>query len=391
MNRFVETLMTDSNHALRLIFASNGDEPCDSLFASRFAEEFETHFVTFVRPTQDLKASQVSQLADFGPHLNIRRLNNLRIVIGTLWRIFQMKRYLKLIRPDIVVSNWVTTYGLYASVCGWRPFVLFAWGSDILIDPHRSFLHRHITRRVLDSADLVVLNSEAQRRAALELGCNPGKMISFPWVALEDLRQTVRDPTYRKQLGWQREKIVVSVRKHEPVYDVKTLIQAIPRILAQAPHIRFLIFGEGTQTPMLANLAREKKVEPFVHFAGDVPRRKLLGYVMDCEIYVSTSLSDGSSSSMLEAMSLGLPVVVTAIQGNAEWVSNGNTGLMFNGGDVDGLINSILWILDNPDQATAMKLRARRDIINRVSFDRATSRLIQRFYSVWKDYARNRR
>jgi hypothetical protein len=52
--------------------------------------------------------------------------------------------------------------------------------------------------------------------------------------------------------------------------------------------------------------------------------------------------------------------------------------------DTDDIIKQIL---DNPDQATVMKLRARMEVINRVRFNRATSRLIQRLYSVWDNYA----
>jgi glycosyltransferase involved in cell wall biosynthesis len=376
-----------SGRKLRLVLAHNGVAAYDSLFVKRFAAEFETYFVTFARPTQDLKAAHVTQLPDLGPTIKAKRLNNLRIFIATLWRILQMKRYLDMVRPDIVIGNWVTTYGLYTSACGWKPFVLFAWGSDVLIDPHRSFLHRYITRRVLSSAEIVVVDSDVQRRAILELGCDPRRIISFPWVTLDDLRDIAPDPSYRKQLGWQRKRIIVSNRKHEPLYDVRTLVEAIPSILAHAPDTRFLIFGEGTQTPLLKRRARELEVERFIHFAGDVPRNRLLGYVMDCDLYVSTSLSDGCSSSLLEAMSLSLPVVVTSIPGNTEWVSNGHTGVVFNGRDHGGLAKAILWLFDNPQEAAALGQKAKREIHSKVNWTRATSELVQRIYSTWERYA----
>lgn len=375
--------MNEPKRKLRLVFAHNGVDAYDRLFVNRLALDFETYFLTFLKPTQAFEEASIVKLPDFGKPLRTKKLNNIRIAAGTPWRIFQMKRHLSLIRPDVVIGNWVTTYGLYVWLSGWRPFVLFAYGSDIVVDPKRSLFHWIITRKVVQSADLVLIDSEVQRRALLALGCSPNRIVSFPWFDLTDLRLVSRDSTFRRKRNWEGKSIVVSVRKHEPIYAVDTLIRAIPTVIARSPNVRFLIFGSGTQTPALMKLASELNVNHFLHFAGNVSRKELLGYMKDCDVYVSTSLSDGSSSSLLEAMSFGIPVVVTAIPGNAEWILGHVNGLMFAKGDSEGLAGSIISLSSNPKEAHALAQRAKSELQARVRWEPAMRMLIKGIYDAW--------
>ena len=281
-------------------------------------------------------------------------------------------------RARIVIGNWVTTYGLYASLCGLRPFVLFAYGSDIMVEPYRSFVHRWLTMRVIRSADLVVVDSEVQRRALLSLGGLPGKTMCFPWIDLKDMSETVADRTLRNKLNWNDKIVVVSVRKHEPIYAVDTLIRAIPIVLARSSDVRFMVFGSGTQTSRLIRLAEELKAEQFVHFSGTVPRDKLLAHVKGCDIYVSTSLSDGTSSSLVEAMVLGVPVVVTSITGNAEWISDNVNGLMFEKEDSEGLARIIIDLARNSANRDRLAAAAMKHLRERVKWETASAELIRR-------------
>jgi len=371
-----------------LVYAHDGTNPYDRLFLKLFSSEYETYLVTFTSPTQAPDGVHTALLQDFWKRLRIRKLDRLRIALGTFWRILQLRRCLKSIRPHIVVGNYVTTYGLYASVCGVRPFVLFVYGSDVTLDPQRSLLHRWITIRVIRSADLILIDSEVQRRAVISFGGSPKKIVCFPWVDANDLRGTNPDSTLRNRLGWRDKIVVVSARMHEPRYAVETLILAIPSVLARCADVRFLVFGAGTQTARLIRLAHRLNVREFVHFAGIVPRNKLLGYVKSCDIYVSTSLTDGSSSSLLEAMYLGVPVVVTSIPGNAEWVSHGLSGLMFNVYDSEELAKAVVRLATEHVETERVCRRAMEQVRGRLNLDRSFKELIRKMDSAYTEYSK---
>jgi len=375
--------VADASVRLRLVFAHDGTSTYDRLFLRQFVSRFETYIVTFVSPTQVPVGVHTVLLQDFGTQLRIQKLNGLRIAIGTLWRIFQFRRCLEEIRPDIVVGNWVTKYGLYASFSKCKPFVLFVYGSDVLIEPYRSFLHRWLATRVIRSADLILVDSEVQKKAVLSLGASARKIESFPWIDLSELRNLSPDSALRDALGWHDKIVVVSVRWHEDYYAIDTLIRSIPMVVAKAPDVRFLLFGKGTHTVRLMELAHQLKVERFVHFAGVVTRNQLLRYVKSCDIYVSTALSDGSSSSLLEAMFIGVPVVVTLIPGNAEWVFQGINGQMFGKRDSDGLGRAVVYLAANRDEARLMGQRGRQTIQERVNWKISSDKLFKRMCEIF--------
>ena len=354
---------------LRLLFCSNGTNTYDPFFLDRLSKDFEAYLATFLQPNQIFEVNaKVIQLRDFGGWLRNRKINNLRIAVSTLWRALQIRRCVDDLKPDVIIGNWVTTFGLYIMLSRRTPFILFAYGEDIVVDPYRSPFHRAVTTEVIKSARIVLIDSEVQRRALLSLGCSRDKILCFPWFDENDLRKVDSDPSLRHKLGWERNTVVVCVRNHEPEYAVDTLIRAIPRVLRKAPNVRFLIFGSGTQTSRLIQLAHNLEVWPYLHFAGQVPRHRLLRQMKDCDIYVSASITDGTSSSLLEAMSLGVPVVVTSIHANREWITHAVNGLMFPIGDAEKLARAIVDLDRDPARRERLQRAARLVIRRRVDW-----------------------
>lgn len=321
---------------------------------------------------------RIIRLPEFRLPFRSRKIEKLTIALGTLWRAMRIFRCVDRMNPHVIVGNYVTTYGLYAKLSKRRPFILFAYGSDIVVEPHLTPLHRAITINVIKAADLVLIDCETQKRALLSLGCSDEKIVSFPWFNQDEIRNVTPDPTLRNKLGWQNNVVVVCVRAHETTYAVDTLIRAIPLVLQHAHNVRFLIFGNGTKTSKLIHLARDLKISPYVHFAGILPRDQLLRVMKNCDIYVSTSLTDGSSSSLLEAMSFGLPVVVTSIDGNAEWITQGINGVMFPTHDFEQLAKMIVDLGHNETKRERFGHAARLVVEERIDWKSSSERLVKK-------------
>ena len=81
----------------------------------------------------------------------------------------------------------------------------------------------------------------------------------------------------------------------------------------------------------------EEKINEKVFFGGHVPQIDLPGYYQAADLYISASHSDGSSVSLMEALASGLPVLVSDIPGNVEWVEPGRQGWLFKDSDVTSL------------------------------------------------------
>ena len=281
-------------------------------------------------------------------------------VRGALHSVIQIVRVVMLIRtvrPDLVNGNWISrSSGFYCAVANFHPFLVTSWGSDIQIEARQSRVLRAVAKFTTRRADALIVDGEVTRKNALELGCDSNRIYAFPrGIDLEKFR--VMDSTAtREKLGWSDKKIVISTRRHHPTCGVEYLIRAIPRILEIVPDARFAIVGAGPLLGYHKSLAEKLGIGESVRFLGWVDNAALPALLNAADIYVSTSFSDGTSSSLLEAMACGLPVVVTRIPGNEEWVEDGKNGLLMPPGDSAELARCTIEILRNNELRSRMSL-----------------------------------
>ena len=92
-------------------------------------------------------------------------------------------------------------------------------------------------------------------------------------------------------------------------------------------------------------------------FKGQIAQNELEDILLKADIYISTSLSDSTSVSLLEAMASGLIPVVSNISGNREWVKEGGNGFLFPPGDYKALAQRTIWIIKEFNQTQRIRER----------------------------------
>jgi glycosyltransferase involved in cell wall biosynthesis len=122
---------------------------------------------------------------------------------------------------------------------------------------------------------------------------------------------------------------IISTRRHEPLYDLDTLLGALECLAGEGLEFSAVLAGEGSRSGALREAARGKGLQRRTEFPGELSPYRLADALREADIYVSTSRSDSTSVSLLEAMACGAFPVVTDIPGNREWVSHGINGLLF--------------------------------------------------------------
>lgn len=264
--------------------------------------------------------------------------------------ICRIRALVKKMQPDILHAHYITNYGFFGSFCGFKPFVLTAWGSDVLVIPGERFLStikKQIAKYALSEADLVTTDSISAVRKIVDLGVEEKKVkLIIHGVDLKVFRPVENNKRLRKDLHLtESRRVVISSRNLEPIYDVGTLIRAVPYVVDECPESYFLIIGDGTLRHDLEDLARRLGVTEYVRFIGSVSNEDMPKFLGASDVYVSTSLSDTRSVSLLEAMACRLPVVVTDLKGNRECVENGVNGLIFPKGDFKALAEKIIYLL----------------------------------------------
>lgn len=120
----------------------------------------------------------------------------------------------------------------------------------------------------------------------------------------------------------------VSNRNFLPIYNVSLFIRAIPKVLEEERGVRFIVAGGGPERRDLEKEVEDLNVSSHVQFLGRIAHEEMPTLLGQTDIYVSTSLSDGTSVSLLEALASGAFPVVSDIPSNREWISDGENGFL---------------------------------------------------------------
>jgi glycosyltransferase involved in cell wall biosynthesis len=198
-----------------------------------------------------------------------------------------------------------------------------------------------------------------------ELGVNERKItIVYDGVDTRKYNPQKRDEGLKKSLGISGAPTIISIRALKPIYNVEMFIKAIPLVLKEVPEARFIIGGNGDQKKYL-DLVNSLGVSGSTRFTGWIQHDELPKYLASSDVYASTSLSDGNSVCLQEAMASELAPVVTDIPANREFLTHGENCFFIPVGDYKKLAERIVYLLKN---------KATRDLFGKACQQRITER-----------------
>lgn len=279
-------------------------------------------------------------------------------------------RELRAFAPDLVDSHFVPNYGVIGALSSFRPLSVAAWGSDLLIAGRRDTLQRARARFVLSRADLVLADSGNLAAAALALGAPRRVLRAIPW----GVDRAVFAPAAGREHG-----LLLSTRMHESVYDIPALLRGVAPVMARRPETRLVIAGDGSLLDEHRRLAAELLPAGRFEFTGRIAPATLASLLARAEVYLSASLSDSTSLSLLEAMAAGALPVVSDIEGNREWVADGDGARLFACGDAAGVERAVDAALGDPAWAVAARARNAAVIAERGDWHRNFARIESAF------------
>ena len=161
----------------------------------------------------------------------------------------------------------------------------------------------------------------------------------------------------RQALGVSHETIVIgTVARLDPVKDYGTLLAALAHPSMAGRPCRLVVIGDGPERARLESRAQELSVTEKVTFLGhrDDARRWLAGV----DVYANSSVSEGVSLTILEAMAAGLPVVATDVGGTPEVVTP-DSGELVPARDPAALAGAIARLASDADRRRTLGRQAR--------------------------------
>ncbi len=287
----------------------------------------------------------------FEPHENITVyhvktvLSRNRNLLTCFAMSFRIRNIIGTIQPDIVHAHYLSDYGLLGYLTRFPRFVVTCWGSDILVEPKKYLFKGLLTPCILNSAKLVTTDSVTARDECLKYSNYPEKTKIILWgVDLATFHETAREKKERAEIT------ILSTRIFAPNYNIDTIVQSIPSVREKHPNVKYILKSIIRSDPQLQRIADALKVSEFIEFVSkNIDYKELAELHSSADIFISVPTSDSSSVSLLEAMASGLPVIVSDIPANHEWITDGWNGFIVPVRDPEKLAEAILHLIEKPD------------------------------------------
>jgi len=293
--------------------------------------------------------------------IDLTRLYNVPKVRFLVWGMW-LRHYVRQVRPDIMHAHQIQAAGWLGFMAHYHPFVISAWGSDLLIEPHRSPLRRTLLQMVLRRCDRLTVPSTLLYRTARELGVPEHKLALIPWgIDTNVFRPEPDDRTAtRQELGIPSDApVVFCPRAVAPVYNLNVVVTAIQLAKAARPDVRLLLLRYNAEPAYLTRLQEQIEaagIAPQVLWLPPQPDPAAMArlYRM-ADVMVSVPSLEGYGLSVYEAMACGCPTVVSDLPLFADALSDGVQTLKAPVGDAAATAASLQRVLQ--DVALAAKLR----------------------------------
>jgi glycosyltransferase involved in cell wall biosynthesis len=249
----------------------------------------------------------------------------------------QLKGIIREFNPSILHAHYATSYGLLGALTGFHPFLISAWGTDIMEFPYKSWFHRWIIKYNFKKCDQILATSNVLANHAKKFTRKKIKNIPFG-VELQKFVQKKVESIFSKN-----DVVIGVVKSMEEIYGIDLVIKAFEILTNKYPNLnlKLLLVGSGSRAEEYKQLVKKLNIESKTIFTGRISHDQLANYYNMIDIFVNFSHNESFGVSVLEASSCELAVVVSKVGGLMEVVEENKTGLFVEAGNINSLCNAL--------------------------------------------------
>ena len=240
------------------------------------------------------------------------------------------------------------TYGIFI------PVVTTLHGTDItLVGKDRTY--SPVVTFSINKSDGVTAVSENLRQETFEFFDIENEIRVIPnFIDLNRFSLKAKDH-FKKAIAPAGEKILVHTSNFRKVKRTKDVIRIFAKVIEKIPS-KLLMVGDGGERTECEQLARDLGVADDVRFLGKQDAIEEILSVSD--LFLMPSQSESFGLAALEAMACKVPVISSNAGGLPELNVNGETGFLKETGDIDGMAQDAIYILEDPERLNTFKENA---------------------------------
>lgn len=226
-----------------------------------------------------------------------------------------------------------------------------------------------------------VVGALIMNRADAVVAIYPGQLAGFrllrPSVKIEYIHPCVATSLFNPSGRLRSVRRILFIGHPFYLKGVDLLLRAFADISDEFPDVSLRIVGHLPEKEEYRHLFAGR---PRIEFVGPVMPDKVLELVADCEAVVLPSRSEGMPRVLIEAMAAGQPIIASNVGGIPYYIRHGETGLLFEREDVEGLKKALRDVLGDESYATRLGQNGRRYVLSELSARRhveAMTRLLR--------------
>lgn len=247
------------------------------------------------------------------------------------------------------------------------PVVTTLHGTDItLVGLHPSF-HSLTRFSILESQGITAVSNYLRDETVRDFGVPKERIEVIPNFIDPELYHPGKEPCHRATLAPDGEKILMHVSNFRPVKRVVDVVEIFYRIQRKVS-CRLVFVGDGPDRPRAAERVEELGLSDRVIFLGK--HASVDELVACCDLFLLPSQNESFGLAALEAMASGSPVIACRNGGLPEVIPEGKAGLLFATGDVDGMAEAAVGLLQDEARLRSFRLAARAHAVENFSAEK---------------------
>ncbi|MBL4763617.1 MAG: glycosyltransferase [Gammaproteobacteria bacterium] len=257
-----------------------------------------------------------------------------------------IRKLIKHHKFDIIHCHQYTpyTYGWFGSIFTNTPIIFTEHGR---FHPDSSSPKRKLINPLLQLRTAAITAiSKATKQALVEFENFNEQKIDVIYNGIED---TVVTPSasLRTELGINSDDIVFgTISRLDPIKNQTMMLRAFKQAKDANNKLRLLIVGDGPSKKELHDLTKELELTDSVIFTGFQPNPQAYLALMD--VFLLPSFSEGTSMTLLEAMSFSIPSIATSVGGTPEILKHQSTGILSESDDTNELTQAMTALTEDP-------------------------------------------
>jgi glycosyltransferase involved in cell wall biosynthesis len=298
-----------------------------------------------------------------------RRWRDVVYALGAAWTIFKERNDYEVVY--FLMSGLHLATGLPVARLLGKPIVMKFSCSSLVVGLRNTFLGRLELNFLRRWATKILVLNPGMVEEALECGFdkerigwmpNPVDTVHFsPCSAAERI-------ALRRELSvGQETPLAVFVGRLDPQKELPWLIGAFARVVHEIPDATLALVGDGSLRAQLVELVASLNLEKNVIFTGRLNGDGVLKWLQAGDVFTLISAIEGLPCSLIEAMSAGLPPVLSNIPAHTQLVDHEVDGILTELGNQESIAHGLVRLLNDPAARKRLGAAARRRMVQQFS------------------------